>query len=93
MRNILTIAGKELRGYFVSPMGWVVMGLFALLFGYFFYAHLEYFVSESMRSQGGPVNVNQRQRDHPVPAPDDHDAHLRGGKAVRHNRTAPDVAD
>ena len=59
MRNILTIAGKELRGYFVSPMGWVVMGFFALLFGYFFYAHLDYFVSESMRSQGAPVNVNQ----------------------------------
>lgn len=59
MRNILTIAGKELRGYFVSPMGWVVMGLFALLFGYFFYAHLEFFVSQSMQSQGGPVNVNQ----------------------------------
>ncbi|MCC7186286.1 MAG: ABC transporter permease subunit [Acidobacteria bacterium] len=59
MRNILTIAGKELRGYFVSPMGWVVMGFFALLFGYFFYAHLDYFVSESMRSQGMPVNINQ----------------------------------
>lgn len=59
MRNILTIAGKELRGYFVSPMGWVVMGLFAFLFGYFFYAHLEFFVNESMRSQGAPVNVNQ----------------------------------
>jgi len=61
MRNILTIAGKELRGYFVSPMGWVVMGLFALLFGYFFYAHLSFFVQQSMQSQmgGGPVNVNQ----------------------------------
>lgn len=59
MRNILTIAGKELRGYFVSPMGWVVMGLFALLFGYFFYAHLEFFVSQSMQAQGAPVNVNQ----------------------------------
>ncbi len=59
MRNILTIAGKELRGYFVSPMGWIVMGLFALLFGYFFYAHLEFFVSQSMQSQGAPVNVNQ----------------------------------
>lgn len=61
MRNIMTIAGKELRGYFVSPMGWVVMGLFALLFGYFFYAHLSFFVQQSMQSQmgGGPVNVNQ----------------------------------
>ncbi len=61
MRNILTIAGKELRGYFVSPMGWVVMGLFALIFGYFFVAHLDFFVQRSMQSAmgGGPVNVNQ----------------------------------
>src|SRR5262245_50949696 len=61
MRNSLTIAGKELRGYFASPMGWVVMGLFALLFGYFFVAHLAYFVEQSMQAQqgGGPINVNQ----------------------------------
>lgn len=61
MRNALTIAGKELRGYFTSPTGWVVMGLFALLFGYFFFAHLEFFVQRSMQSSmgGGPVNVNQ----------------------------------
>jgi ABC-2 type transport system permease protein len=61
MRNVFTIAGKELRGYFVSPMGWVVMGLFALLFGYFFLAHLDYFVRQSMQSSmgGAPVNVNQ----------------------------------
>jgi ABC-2 type transport system permease protein len=61
MRNILTIAGKELRGYFVSPMGWVIMGLFALLFGYFFVAHVSYFAEQSMRSQqgGGPLNINQ----------------------------------
>ena len=61
MRNALTIAGKELRSYFSSPIGWVVMGLFALLFGYFFMAHLYYFVETSMQAQqgGGPVNVNQ----------------------------------
>ena len=61
MRNTFTIAGKELRGFFVSPMGWVVMGLFALLFGYFFMAHLTYFVQQSMQSQmgGGPININQ----------------------------------
>lgn len=60
MRNVLTIAGKELRGYFVSPMGWVVMGLFALLFGYFFMAHLTFFVRQSMQAQqGGAINVNQ----------------------------------
>ncbi len=60
MRNVLTIAGKELRGFFVSPMGWVIMGLFALLFGYFFMAHLTYFVQQSMQAQGGgPININQ----------------------------------
>jgi ABC-2 type transport system permease protein len=61
MRNAFTIAGKELRGFFVSPMGWVVMGLYALLFGYFFMAHLTYFVQQSMQSQmgGGPININQ----------------------------------
>ena len=61
MRNTLTIAGKELRGYFSSPMGWVVMGLFALLFGWFFTSYLAYFVQRSMQSAagGGPVNVNQ----------------------------------
>lgn len=60
MRNVMTIAGKELRGYFSSPMGWVLMGLFALLFGYFFLAHLEFFAQRSMQPpQGAPVNVNQ----------------------------------
>ena len=59
MRNMIAIAGKELRAYFASPIAYVVVGLFALLFGYFFYAHLEFFVNESMRSQGAPVNVNQ----------------------------------
>jgi len=61
MRNVLTIAGKELRSYFTSPVGWVVMGFFALLFGYFFFAHLDFFVRRSMQSAmgGGPVNVNQ----------------------------------
>ncbi len=60
MRNVMTIAGKELRGYFSSPMGWVLMGLFALLFGYFFLAYLEMFAQRSMQPpQGAPVNVNQ----------------------------------
>ena len=60
MRNVMTIAGKELRGFFASPMGWIIMGLFALLFGYFFMAHLTYFVEQSMQAQqgGGPDPKN-----------------------------------
>ena len=30
MRNVLAIAGKELRSYFASPIAYVVIGFFAL---------------------------------------------------------------
>lgn len=61
MRNIFAIAGKELRGYFASPIGWVICGLFSLMFGYFFYAYVEVFLRNSMSAQmgaGGPININ-----------------------------------
>ncbi len=67
LRNVGAIAGKELRSYFVSPMAWVMMGLFALIFAYFYLLHVSAFVEESLRSSmsqfGGPsqaVNVNMR---------------------------------
>ena len=63
LHNILSIAGKELRGYFASPIAWVMMGLFALIFGWFFMAYLSWFVQNSMQSQfgGAPqMNVNER---------------------------------
>ncbi len=64
MGNILAVAQKETRAYFASPIAYVVIGLFALLFGYFYVAILSFFVEQSM--QGGqfgmpaPVNVNQQ---------------------------------
>ena len=60
LRNILAIAGKELRSYFASPIAWVMMGLFAILFGYFYTVYLQYFVRNSMQSQfgGGPPQMN-----------------------------------
>jgi len=62
MRNILAIAGKELRGYFASPIGYVLIGFFALLFGWFFYTLVAFFERQSMQMAGGPggaMNVNQ----------------------------------
>jgi ABC-2 type transport system permease protein len=63
MRNILAIAGKEVRGYFATPIGYVLVGLWALLFGYFFYTLVAFFERQSMQmSMGGPggsLNVNQ----------------------------------
>jgi ABC-2 type transport system permease protein len=64
IRNISAITTKELRSYFSSPVAWVLMGLFAALFGYFFSVYLNSFIQESMGGQFGQgpqaVNVNQR---------------------------------
>ena len=62
MRNIVTIADKELRSYFASPIAYVVVGLFAILFGYFFVASLSVMVQVSMQAgMLGPqgINVNE----------------------------------
>jgi ABC-2 type transport system permease protein len=63
MRNVLAMAGKELRGYFASPIGYVLVGFYALLFGWFFYTLVAYFERQSMQmAAGGPgsaLNVNQ----------------------------------
>ena len=63
MRNVLAMAGKELRGYFASPIGYVLVGFYALLFGWFFYTLVAFFERQSMQmAPGGPgsaLNVNQ----------------------------------
>jgi len=63
MSNILAIAQKELKSYFASPIAYVVIGLFALLYGYFYVAILSYFVRQSMqlRQFGGPQSMNINQ--------------------------------
>lgn len=61
MRNILAIAVKEIRSYFTSPIAYVVIGFYALLFGYFFAVMLTFFERQSMQmmQMGGGVNINQ----------------------------------
>jgi len=64
VRNILAIAGEELRSYFASSIAYIIIGLFALLFGWFFYVYLHVFVEQSQRMQmmggGATVNVNEQ---------------------------------
>ncbi len=66
MSNILAIAHKELKSYFASPIAYIVIGLWALLYGYFFVAILSFFVRQSMQmgqlGMQGPqaMNVNQQ---------------------------------
>ena len=66
MSNILAIAHKELKAYFSSPIAYIVIGLWALMYGYFFVAILSFFVRQSMQMgqfgmQGAQaMNVNQQ---------------------------------
>ena len=62
LHNIAAIAGKELRSLYSSPIAWVLMGLFAALFGGFYTVYLNYFMSQALQSQfgggGSSMNVN-----------------------------------
>jgi len=62
MRNVMAIAHKEIKAYFDTPIAYIVIGFFALLFGYFFVALLSAFTAQSMQTmmQGGSMNVNQQ---------------------------------
>ena len=62
MRNTLAIAQRELNAYFSSPIAYVLIGFFALLFGWFFYVPLAYFEQQSMQMGMNPtqaLNINQ----------------------------------
>jgi len=62
MRNIAAITQRELNAYFVSPIAYVMIGFFLLLFGYFYSVPLYYFVQQSaqMGQNPGPMNMNQQ---------------------------------
>ena len=64
MRNIWTICRRELYSYFVSPIAWVLLTIFALLSGVFTYIISASFVRASlegqMSGQSFPMNVNEQ---------------------------------
>ena len=51
MRNVLAVAGKELRTYFHSPIAYLVMTVYAVFCGFFFYSFAATFVLQSFRMQ------------------------------------------
>lgn len=67
MRNIWTIVRKELNSYFHSPIAYIVLAVFAVIFGYFFYSIVAIFVRQSMMAsqymemygQAMHMNVNE----------------------------------
>ena len=64
MRNVWIIFRKELRSYFVSPIAYLLLTMFALIFGFFFWNALGYFVfmgiESQMRGQTFPMNINEQ---------------------------------
>ena len=63
MKNILIICQKELKSYFASPIAYLLMAIFAVIFGFFFYSATAFFVVRGMESQmmgrGQPMDVNE----------------------------------
>jgi ABC-2 type transport system permease protein len=64
VRNIWTICRRELYSYFVSPIAWVLLTIFACLSGVFTYIISASFVRISLESQMGgqtqPMNLNEQ---------------------------------
>lgn len=64
MRNVWIIFSKELRSYFVSPIAYLLLTMFAVIFGFFFWNALGYFVyvgmESQMRGEMFPMNVNEQ---------------------------------
>jgi ABC-2 type transport system permease protein len=61
MNNILALAHKEVKSAFSTPIAYVVIGFFALLWGWFYWVSLIYFNQQSMAGpEGGGANINQQ---------------------------------
>ena len=64
MKNIITICGKELKSYFASPIAWLLLTMFAVIFGFFFWNSVGYFVNMAMEAtmegEQFPMNLNEQ---------------------------------
>jgi ABC-2 type transport system permease protein len=64
MRNVLIICRKELHSYFVSPIAYLLLTMFAVVSAFFFWLYLrgfvEYGMEMQMRGEMFPMNVNEQ---------------------------------
>ena len=63
MKNVLLICKKELKSYFASPIAYLLMAFFGLIFGATFYSAtkdmVRYGFQAQMMGQQQPMNVNE----------------------------------
>jgi ABC-2 type transport system permease protein len=64
MGNVIVICQKEMKSYFSSPVAYLLMTMFAVIFGFFFWNVVGYFVFMGMQQQMGgrsfPMNINEQ---------------------------------
>jgi gliding motility-associated transport system permease protein len=64
MRNTWIICLKELRSYFVSPVAYLLLTMFAVIFGFFFWNSVGYFIYAGMEAQlrddATTMNINEQ---------------------------------
>ncbi|MFY9683589.1 MAG: ABC transporter permease [Candidatus Sulfotelmatobacter sp.] len=64
MRNVWIICRKELHSYFVSPVAYILLTMFGVISGFFFWNALGIFVIEGMemqmRGQTFPMDLNEQ---------------------------------
>jgi ABC-2 type transport system permease protein len=63
MSNIWIICRKEIKSYFASPIAYLLMAMFAVIFGFFFWNVVGYFVFMGIQQAGGrpfPMNLNEQ---------------------------------
>ena len=59
MRGLWTVTKRELRGYLTSPVAYVLVAVFLMVSGYFFYNLLWWFHTQSMAQSQNPYYVQQ----------------------------------
>jgi ABC-2 type transport system permease protein len=61
---VIVIFTKEMKSYFASPIAYLLLTIFAVIFGFFFYTFTRLFVLQGMQMQmmgrGMPMDVNEQ---------------------------------
>src|SRR6202034_4563418 len=64
MKNIWIICRRELSSYFSSPIAWLLLTMYSVIFGWIFWNFLAEFIKQGidmeMMGQSSPMNINEQ---------------------------------